>query len=158
MAAKISRGDTRIYAQRFVIQGVRAGLSGNAILQQLRDVGLGYRTQNFYEDYSRYLGSSKLPRLSSVARLPKDYSLQYKIRVPTTGGSRYQYTFSVTGTNRDTGEEQDITFSFVSPYPLLDDVIKARLDAMPLDSQYNLDFNPEDVSAMPVYEFFSEVP
>lgn len=119
----------RNFAQRLIISGVRSGLSGNSILQSLRAVDLGYRTQVFYVDYNRYKNTDvRLPRVNT-AEYHTYLQDNFIMKVPARKGNRFQYTFSVYGTDNTTGETVQRFFSTTSNRPLIPDVAQAAVES-----------------------------
>lgn len=163
MAAALKRGDARVYAQRYIISGVRSGLSGNQILQNLRSVSidgqsLGYRTQTFYQDYNRYTETTNLPSKRTLPSLPKDFTANYSFKIPSTGGNRWNYVANVKGLNTTTGETESITFSFTSSVPLLDELIPSAFETAFSGMYSQIQYNINDVEFSNPRQFFSEVP
>lgn len=163
MAASLLRGEARIYAQRYIVAGVREGLTGNQILQNLRNVSvdgqsLGYRTETFYEDFNRYSSAKRLPAATRLPSLPDNFSTDYSFKIPSTGGHRFNYMATVTGIDRNSGETVDIPFSFTSPIPILDELLPDAFKNAFENMYQQVDYNPEDVVFSEPREFFSEVP
>lgn len=106
-------GQSRVAAY-YIISGIRQGVSGAGILRTLQQVGLGYRTQNFYTDYNYYLNNvSNLPRLS-----PTDYQWNipenFYLNVPGRGAAFNKYIFNVNAVNTRTGRSSIRTLSVSS--------------------------------------------
>lgn len=123
----------RRFAQYTIISGVRQGLSGAAILRTLQNVGLGYRTENFYADYNSYLNKNvRLPRLTAQERatfVPDSYNIQ----VPARRSNTYQYIFSVPGRFADGRTEANL--SITSAHRLTPDTALSLLE----ENQINFD-------------------
>lgn len=109
----------RRFAQKFVVSGVRNGLSANAIQRSLVAAGLGYRREDLLTDIARYTNVPTSRR--GFAELPLDQfiPLDFTAQMFTKGTTRYQYVFNVPATDINTGESFDITYSVVSPTELL---------------------------------------
>ena len=163
MAAKFARGDARMYAQKFIVRGIREGLSGNQILQNLRSASvdgqsLGYRTETFYADYNRYLEAKTPPSLVGLANIPKNLNVAFSLKFPTTGGNRWQYPVIVSGTNRDTGESVTRMVSLVSPFPIDESLLPGALENINFTDESNIEVNWDQSQIQQPRQYYSELP
>ncbi len=163
MPSTFARGDARIYVQRFIVKGIRQGMSGNQILQMLRSasvngVSLGYRTELFYRDYNRYLNAKTPPLLTGLKAFPSGFSVDYSLPTPTRGGERYMYPILVRGTNTDTGEPTEQMMSVVSPYPIDNVLLPAAYEALSVEERYNFTPNWDQSEPQQPKQFYSELP
>lgn len=167
MATSLQRGEARLYAQRYIIKGIRDGLSGNQVLQNLRSVtigesSLGYRTETFYQDYNRYAKNIEDVTLRGTARIPGSLSSMITFDIPSakTPGNRYNYPVIIHGVNKDTGEPIDLNFSFNSPVKILDDLlpnaVQSAWDNLDKKPQSDIEFNPEDIEYLDSRHFYEE--
>lgn len=96
---------TRLLAQPFVLRLVREPISGAEGLRRLRDIGLGYRTTDFYSDWRRERGLARYEYECSVLR--RETTPPDRVFTDTEWPgltNRYLYVFSLAGTDRITGE------------------------------------------------------
>lgn len=157
------QGDARLYAQKFIVRGIREGLSGNQILQNLRSVQigdqtLGYRTEMFYQDYNRYLTSSRTPTLRGLPTLPGGVVTGYSLVYPTSGGNRFMYTQVMRGRDQQTGEIVHQPISIVSPIPIDATLQQAALVNAFQDFDYKVNLLPTQTSDITEYQFYYDAP
>lgn len=159
MADEIQMSSARRFAQRFVVSGVRNGLSANAIQANLQAAGLGYRRADLLADVARYANVPTTRRGYSDLNLDQLIPPDITIRMPTTGGTRYQYVFSVPATDVSSGEQFDITYSIVSPFELLP-ALATALARVNVDFEQNYNATPdlEGLELIGANTFYSEVP
>lgn len=82
-------------AQRYIVSGLRLGLSGASILNILRSNGLGYRTQNFYSDLTAISSSLKYRRGLTANDVNNVLPTQGFIQLSSLSKASYVYPFSV---------------------------------------------------------------
>lgn len=125
--------NNRNVAVYYVVKGVRAGASGASILRALQANGLGYRTQNFYNDYNYYLNNAaRLPSLTRAQRawyLPASNEINY----PAKSATFHKYNFNVWATNTQTGESSYRILSITSdakqsPFQAMSDMANALME------------------------------
>lgn len=149
MATASGSTPNRLQAQKFVASGVRLGLSGASILEQLQSAGLGYSTQAFYTDFNR-IKASGVPRQVPFGSLTSLTKFQgAPVQLLASGAARYQYTFSARTRNTSgqfTGKT--VTWSFLSSSLLIPDIANGIGIAMTPDvtsERYNAGL-PTDVA------------
>lgn len=162
MAQALERGGARLYAQKYIISGIRQGLSGNQILQNLQSVSfngvsLGYATQTFYADYNRYLNASTAPTLRGLPSLPGGQVQGFTFTSPTRAGTRFMYTQELRGRNSTTGEISRQNISIVSPFPILPQFQQQALVNAFDSNQYGFDLLPTQTSDITEYQFQSSL-
>lgn len=153
MAAPSGSTPNRLQAQKFVASGVRLGLSGASILEQLQSAGLGYNTQAFYTDFNR-IKASGVPRQVPFGSLTNLTNFQgAPVQLLASGPARYQYIFNARIRNTSgqfTGK--NITWSFLSTSLLIPDIANGIGIAMTPDvtsERYNQGLD-SDVSQISV--------
>lgn len=168
MAISFKSGSARLYAQRYIISGLRQGLSANQIYSNLTSAGVSYRRgsstdpNSFYGDVARYNDNLGAASLRGLSKLPGMVGNVAEFSIPTARkrGIVYNYPIVIHGTNIDTGEPIDINFSFNSGTKiinaLLPSAIQVAWDNFLKQPQSNIRFNPEsDVTMLPVRRFYS---
>lgn len=123
MASRITPGSNRGNAQKFLVSGVRLGLTNSAIYDQLRAGGLSYDKTAFSQDMQR-LRSNPLPRQAPFGSLTGFTSFTGKpVKLLTGGSPRFQYIFSAR-TRNSFGQFNggSVTWSFTSPSLLIPDI------------------------------------
>jgi hypothetical protein len=104
----------RSEAQVFIHSGVKMGLSGASILSSLKDAGMGYREQDFYEDWRMYKGyvlnEARIATLRPETPVPDSWVTEDGLR----HAQRYRYDFKTTFVDRDTGDIVENFRSFSS--------------------------------------------
>lgn len=123
MAASITPGSRRAQAQKFIVSGLRLGLPGTQILEQLQLGGLGYNKTQFSQDLAR-LRAGTLPRAAPAGSLTHLVSFEGSpIQLITRGEPRYQYVFEARVRN-SLGQftASTLTWSFTSPNLLIPDI------------------------------------
>lgn len=163
MDTPFARGDARLYVQRFIVRGVREGMSGNQILTMLRSasvngVSLGYRTETFYQDYNRYLNAKTPPLLTGLKAFPRGFSIDYSLPIPTRGGERWMYPILVRGTDTQTGDTVEQMMSVVSPFPIDDALLPSAFEALDVENNYNFTPNWDNSEPQQPRQFYSELP
>jgi hypothetical protein len=101
---EIPPGSRRGLAQAIIASGVEQGLPGSIILETLRKYGLGYRTQDFYEDYRRISGGLMAKRIGysvSDDAYP-GFGTRYASLHPPE--ARYRFRFEAITYDPETGE------------------------------------------------------
>ena len=68
MPKRVKRGTVRATAQPFLEAFAAQGLSANEALRRLREMGLGYRRQDFLNDYRTYTGKEKAKDVAKYIR------------------------------------------------------------------------------------------
>ncbi len=68
MPKRVKKGTVRAMAQPFLEAFAAQGLSGNEALRRLREMGLGYRRQDFLNDYRTYTGREKAKDVAKYIR------------------------------------------------------------------------------------------
>ena len=158
MALSLTDAQKQRFSQHFVVAGVRAGLSANAIQKNLQAVGLGYRRENLLADVARYQNvPARMPRLTQ-AEFSKYLAPNLTIKMPTTGGTRYQYAFTITATNINTGDTTDITYSVVSPTRLTPEIASAYAQTTVDFGASNLQPDYGSLALLGETQFYSELP
>lgn len=142
MAATLTDAQAAIYRQRFIVSGIREGLSANTIISNLTTAGLGQRRSTLLDQIRQFQeGGARLPRLPSTPLtefLPDNLTINYH----TSGKERYQYVYSVPATDIATGEAFDITYSITSPIRLVPDLANA-LASQNVDFEGNYNATPD---------------
>lgn len=97
---KGNRGEAQSYIEGFLEQGYSKG----EIADTLRDLGLGYRTQNMYRDINRAIleqfGAEGVRRLSGSSAIPENLMREWQ------GETEYNYRVVVTYDYFDNNELQ----------------------------------------------------
>lgn len=68
MPKRVEKGTVRATAQPFLEAFAAQGLSANEALRRLREMGLGYRRQDFLNDYRTYTGKEKAKDVAKYIR------------------------------------------------------------------------------------------
>jgi len=68
MPKRVKKGTVRAMAQPFLEAFAAQGLSANEALRRLREMGLGYRRQDFLNDYRTYTGREKAKDVAKYIR------------------------------------------------------------------------------------------
>lgn len=158
MALNLSPDKAYRFAQHFVVSGVRQGLSANAIQNNLQSLGLGYRRENLLADIRRYQDvPARMPRLTQQ-EFTTYLAPNLTIKMPTKGGTRWQYAYTVNAVNLDTGEEVPVTYSIVSPFRLTPELAQAQAMVKIDFAQSNLQPDFSSLDLMGENQFYSELP
>lgn len=101
----LSSISARGLAQSFIRRGASEGQTGASILGFLREQGLGYRTQNFYEDFRKWKGVEKyetqITDLDQDRLIPEGWTQDTPYKLT----SEYLYQLKATYVDIDTGTE-----------------------------------------------------
>lgn len=130
-------------AQRYIVSGVRLGLSGASILNILRDNGLGYRTQNFYQDLTAISSSLKYRRGLTAADVSKALPSQGFIQLSSLTKASYVYPFSVNIVDGNGNVIDTRVFSYSSKSVMPQDLAAAvfKQNHPQRNVRYKLDFS-----------------
>jgi len=108
-----------IRAFSFLQKGISEGLSGRAILSELKEAGLSYRWSTFYRDLRLIRASEKdwstLKYNPHNRVLPEESYKTAKAPLETN----FQTTFKVRGVNSETGEIEDHFITIGHDTPML---------------------------------------
>ncbi len=98
----LSEAGKKVY--HFLISGIRQGLPGTKILDELRKHGLGYRIQDFYNDLRILKG--EILRHDTMKYVPKDRIISEKLYTPAvyTAKGNFITRFYIELRNIMTGE------------------------------------------------------
>lgn len=107
MDIQLKAGSKRGLALPVLRQAIELGYSGARTLRILREMGLGYRTQNFYADWRKLLGVKRFEQ--PIAQLKEDTLIPeaYTQESPWDLSDNYLYVIRAKYSNLDTGEEED---------------------------------------------------
>ena len=90
---------SRMMAQYGIPGMTKLGISGAEALRRLRDIGVGYREQDFYRDWNYYKGQEERTWLLGTLG-PKDFVPRGWMTEPTVErmkmSTRYHYVFEIT--------------------------------------------------------------
>lgn len=130
-------------AQRYIVSGVRLGLSGAQILNVLRQNGLGYRTQNFYQDLTAISSSLKYRRGLTAADIANVLPSQGFIQLSSLVKSSYVFPFSINIVDGQGNTIDTKVFSYSSKTPMSQDLAAAafRQNHPQRNVRYKLDFS-----------------
>lgn len=108
------KGTRRGLAQPIIRGAVERGLSGRATLGLLRDSDLGYRSQDFYQDFREWKGVKlnevPLSIFSSDKLIPERYTNISPFKLTT----KYQYMIRGTFLNTETGKTSEEIWSLAT--------------------------------------------
>lgn len=139
-------------AQAFIRRGVEEGQTGASILSQLREVGMGYRTQNFYEDFRQWQGVKKyetqITGLDPDRLIPEGWTQPSPYKLT----SEYLYQMRATYTDIETGTESYTEWGLSTNQRMSKNEIKAFGPIFQEDSPPEGDFEFADVE---VYQAWS---
>lgn len=108
--ALLSSVSARGLAQSFIRRGASEGQSGASILSFLRENDLGYRTQNFYEDFRKWKGVEKyetqIKALDPGRLIPEGWTQDTPYKLT----SEYLYQLRATYVDIETGDEKPVNW------------------------------------------------
>jgi len=124
--SKVVRGTVRAQAQPYVAGLAASGISANQALAQLRELGLGYRRQDFLGDYRLYRGAEKAKDVGKYTRKDRYPGAASIVPTPLNIKDPYQHLMEVRRRDPRTGEEiEPFHFYFGMDSPALQGVIEA---------------------------------
>lgn len=102
----LSRAGQRVY--QFLLRGIKEGLPGTKIMEELRKHGLGYRLQDFYNDLRILRGEIK--KWDTMKFVARNKVISEKLYTPVETPLKYKFTtvMRVEYINLDTGEKEEM--------------------------------------------------
>lgn len=146
----LSEGGKRAY--HFLIQGIRQGLSGAEILRTLRQHGLGYRIQDFYNDLRILTGEAR--KWDTMKFVPRDKVITEKLYTPATYMAKGNFItrFEVEVLDEETGEIKILYTSVIHDTPMtrreLEEIAKETIEVRLV--KYEGMMKPKVLKIMPV--------
>lgn len=105
--------------QVYMLSGIRQGLSGNAIIDTLRAIGLGQRTEVMQKQIASLIGRpGRLPSLDAET-LSTLYDQAPALNFTSRSSKNYVYSFKVSGLDLTSGRNKTVTLSIVSDRALI---------------------------------------
>lgn len=135
----------RRFAQSILLSGVRQGMSGASILEQIRAAGLSYGNEAFYNDYNRYQGRPGRLPLQNDVEFHQYLSDNLAFKIPTKAGTRYGYQFSVSGIDPSTGEFVTKYASVSSSKQLIPSIAQAAISQRELSDNSGGNLNGQTI-------------
>lgn len=105
-------GSIRALARNLFPGFYERGISANKALAELRDLGLGYRRQDFLNDFR--VGASLFDQATKVRFVNEDKTPSQGILQPLYHGvpDKYSFVFKASGTSLEDGSSQDQFFFY----------------------------------------------
>ncbi len=130
-------------AQRYIVSGVRLGLSGANILSVLRQQGLGYRTQDFYKDLTKISSSMAYRRGLTANDVNSLLPDQGFVQLTSISKSSYVYPFTVNIVDGSGNVIDTKTFSYSTKTALPQSMAVAsfKQDHPQRNTRYKIDFS-----------------
>lgn len=119
MPERVKKGTVRAMAQPFLEAFAAQGLSANEALRRLREMGLGYRRQDFLNDYRTYTGREKAKDVAKYIR--KDRYPTEAVMFPDVRNLKNKYQSLIVYEYQDltTGEIKTKNFYIGHDRPLM---------------------------------------
>jgi len=113
----------RRFAQHFMVEGIRLGLSGRTIADQLRSVGLGYRNAVYLKDLRRIRRFKPRKMRMTLSELQSLQPDRRTLSMLGRGRTKYQQVFQLPIKSFKTGKVvREQTISFISSRKMIPDV------------------------------------
>lgn len=153
MASRIPPGSNRGNAQKFLVSGLRLGLTNASIYRQLVAGGLGYNHKLFTQDMAR-LRRGPLPRSAPIGTISQFTKFEgFPTFLIGRGKPRYKYNFEArTRDSRGRFNGGMIRWSFTSPQLLIPDVATGIGTAIAPDVGVERYQSLLPADTMPIYE------
>jgi len=141
----IPRGKRRAFveSQNFIVNLTAEGYSGAAILDTLKDWGIGFRETDFYKDWRRVLGRPARADLMKYVRKdfrPPSHLIEH---TPEYLSRQFRADFAVRGYDTLTGEDIDTEYSLakddLADIRDLENEMKSMLAADPEEYPIDID-------------------
>jgi len=124
--AAIEKGSIRGEAQPYLAGFAASGVSANQALSILRSMGLGYRRQDFLNDYRSYLGLEKGKDVGKYTRKDRYPGAASVVPTPLKLSDRFQHLMEVRRVDPRTGQEiEPFQFWYGTDEPALQGVLEA---------------------------------
>lgn len=90
---------------QFLVKGIQEGLSGTEIMKILREKGLGYRLQDFYNDLRILKG--EIQKWDTMRFVPKEKIISERLYTPTTSPlpTKFSTIFRIDYYDPETGKK-----------------------------------------------------
>lgn len=159
MALNLSEEQAARVRQVYMLSGIRQGLSGNAIIDSLRSMGLGQRTSTMQQQIASLVGRpGPLPSLDSDT-LSALYSAAPVANFASRSSQNFVYTFQFAPGVDVTGNYVPDVWSISSPFALPDQLAQAQaMDILQLSSESEDSLSPTDIVMLKPRKFTPYTP
>jgi hypothetical protein len=154
MALNLSENQAARVRQVYMLSGIRQGLSGNAIIDSLRALGLGQRTSTMQAQIASLVGRpGPLPSLDADT-LTALYDSSPVALFSSRSSQNYVYSFQFQEGTEVTGSYVPDTWSITSPFLLPDQLaLSQALDVLELSPESEGEIGPEDIKILKTRKF-----
>lgn len=154
MALDLSESQAARVRQVYMLSGIRQGLSGNAIIDSLRALGLGQRTQTMQQQIASLVGRpGPLPSLDAET-LQALYNETPQANFTSRSSNNFVYTFKFAPGTEVSGDYVPDVWSIVSPFALPPQLAQVQaLEILKLDDESQSSLTPEDIVSLKPRKF-----
>lgn len=154
MALNLTEQQAARVRQVYMLAGIRQGLSGNAIIDSLRSLGLGLRTSTMQAQIASLVGRpGPLPSLDNET-LATLLDAAPTVNFVSRSSNNYVYTFQFQEGVSATGNYVPDTWSITSEYAIPDQLAKAQaLSILQLDTASRESISTDDIALLKPRKF-----